>query len=869
MSNTPQVVHEAKADSVYWDNLLVNHEKISEIYLDTQKAEAAKSAFIAYLSPTDKEGLQSILKLSDFKEEQKWTQNLKDSPEFLNLLFLKEFLKRKKKAVEEVFRCKVPDYATPSISPLTKLIHLFYTNPDWLLEVFVLNEWRNKISGDIYIAGKDFPDIRSKLSRDSVFQQQLINILYRNSGQSSEYRTVAHCDIDKKHSIYLLYKLIKDSKRPGYDENKRIKDRDQILFSLDNSKHTLEIKASSSDAIGVKKYFDEQFNTILRKMESSVFSNYNAEDIIQLFREGTPVGDEEPDDFSIESITFSNSLLIKSPDVILQLKGSDIWPSVNDAFNRGIVDLYSLKDIKKIGFRSEKHSKSIRSIVLEDGNVFFKLNDSNLDGSTKNSIKEKFLNKFGFPLDQPVRNKFDGGEAFKVDQIFRFASTDPFTHEHKKIYEELNAHQLIIVNEETSFHCSNPTCSFITIDRAGVKVLSVDDERQQLICPECDESINQFTNEELVPKGKNIENFINQLINTFVNHHQSCDNPTTSTQTFKKNKYTFKRFFYKDEPYQILVTDSLLPKKTLEWIERKLIPTIIICYGIDKQTSDRYAIETVEQITFGDIYVQNKSGQFFNLMETYLKDLEKRTHHIVVTAAMKATKNLTYIGDKTSTLENIYDENMLEDDAFTIIKHLFPNSEKWGKEYTGHPVPEGIFAIQYKENSGSVSTEIKHAFTYDCKFTLEKSGYKLGSSENRKSLHYINQLNRLVNISTYCTSREVTSHIFIGNKFRERQARAMAEFIREEIVKGHHTKPVFINSKDLAYLYDQFIANKDKIDKTPDIFYKQIAAIFTTDDVIITKEYIDEQLEDIEIAAESYSILNTTKLTKKLIRKKK
>ncbi|MFK4474787.1 hypothetical protein ABH897_004555 [Paenibacillus sp. RC73] len=859
MSHSLELIDKKNVTETYWDELLVNHERILEVY-----SEADKTMFTSNLSLTDMEVLQSIFKLPDF-DDQRWKQNLKEIPDFLNFMYLKDFLRRKKKAVEEVFRYKEPQHAFPSVSPMVKLIHLFYTNPSWLFEILVLHEWRTKASGDLYVADIKFPDIRKKLSSDLAYQTMLIDIMHKNSGHSSDYRVVAHSDVGEKHSIYLLYKLIKDSKKPGYDQNKRIKDRDQILFAVDIQNQTLEIKAAKTDIRGVKQYFDEQFNTALRKMENDPFIEYNTDDIVQLFRDGIPVSNEEPEDFSIESITFSNSLLIKSPDVTLQLKGSDIWPSVNDAFRRGIIDLYSLKDIQKIGFCSEKHSKTIRSIVLEDGNVIFKLNDSSLTDPAKKRIKEKFLNKFGFPLDKPVKNKFDGGEAFKVDQIFRLANTNQLTNEHRSIFTELHSSQLIDLIDETIFYCSH--CSFNTSD--GELVFEKVEEKGTLKCPECDEPINQTTLQELSPNKENIEKYVHHLIDEFVTQHEHCNTPKLSKQKFRNNQFTFKRFIYNNRPYQVLVTDSLLTRKTLEWIERKLIPTIIVCYGIDKQTSDRYALETIEQVTFGDVYVHQEKSQFPNLMVDYLNDLEKRIHHQVITAAMKATKNLSYIGGKTAELKDVYDEDMLEDEVFTIIKHLFPNSEKWGKEYTGHTVPEGIFAIQYKEDMRTMSFEVKHGFSYDCKFTLEKSGYKLGSSENRKGLHYINSLNRMIEISSYCSSREITSHIFVSNKFRDRQAQAMANFIRQEIAMGHLTKPVFINTKDLAYLYDQFIHNKNKIEKSPDVFYKQVAAIFSTDDVIITKEYIDEKLQDIEIAARGYSILDTASITKKLTGRKK
>lgn len=75
--------------------------------------------------------------------------------------------------------------------------------------------------------------MRNKLSQDHNFHLKLVDTMRQNSGYSNDYRVVAHCDVGEKQTIYLLYKKIKDSKKPGYDQNKRIKDRDQIMFSVD------------------------------------------------------------------------------------------------------------------------------------------------------------------------------------------------------------------------------------------------------------------------------------------------------------------------------------------------------------------------------------------------------------------------------------------------------------------------------------------------------------------------------------------------------------------------------------------------------------------------------------------------------------
>ncbi|MBE0341349.1 hypothetical protein E4V51_09095, partial [Paenibacillus sp. 28ISP30-2] len=99
MSHSLELIDKKNVTETYWDELLVNHERILEVY-----SEADKTMFTSNLSLTDMEVLQSIFKLPDFENDQKWKQNLKKIPDFINFMYLKDFLRRKKKAVEEVFR---------------------------------------------------------------------------------------------------------------------------------------------------------------------------------------------------------------------------------------------------------------------------------------------------------------------------------------------------------------------------------------------------------------------------------------------------------------------------------------------------------------------------------------------------------------------------------------------------------------------------------------------------------------------------------------------------------------------------------------------------------------------------------------------
>lgn len=835
----------------FWNEAKVNYERIDELYSDT-----GLKTMLSGLKQPERVDLFKILKIEkaqNIVDNDDFFDVIRERSDFKNLVYLKEFISRKKRAVEELYERKFVESKTRfDSSDYIKLVHLFYESPSFLYEVLVVHEWKSKGTGDLFdCSDKVSTTLLEGLATKEGFQSKIVDTLYKQSQQNNEYKVVAHSELSEKHYIFLMYKLTKDTKRPGFDMAKRVKDVDHLMFSINVADKIVEIKApTKTELYGIQKYFRENVSD-LTEIKQKVFTEYSEVALTKVFREGEAAGGEEPEDFEINKIVFSNSLLSKSPEITIQLPKSDIWLSVMDAFKRRVIDLNSLKDIKQIFFTSEEHTRSVRSVPVGEGNVLFKLDDSNLDEVKKKSIMAKFQQKFGFPINQPVENKFKAGESEKIDRLLRL-SLDEISEE-SILYKELKQQGFIQEVEEIKYKC--PHCN---------RTFELSEVARGNVCPTCSgDGIFETKHIDQKVEHDKIEKFVFALLKKYVQQESECEELPTSTLSYRGKKFRVFKFSYDGQPYQCILSGSILPKSMLEMLERQLIPTMLIYYGVDRETTNVFSLDTIYQLTFGTIFTYREMSQFVELMGTTMEKLQESMQFLVNAAAVKANAAIKELGDRTEDLIN-YDEDMFEDDVFALIKHLVPNSEKWGKEMKGKPVPEGIFALQYMEKEGMESLQHKVVFSYDCKLTKDKRGYDLSSDEKRKGLDYINKLNNLREISAYCTNGQVTAHIFISNKFRDGQIQTMADYFHKEIGKEYIGKPIFITAKALGHLHSQFMKRRNEIAKVPDDFMELLHKLLTVEDFIVTEEQVDELIDDIVYAAKQYTELDTPRVTRKL-----
>lgn len=147
--------------------------------------------------------------------------------------------------------------------------------------------------------------------------------------------------------IFLVYKLKNDTQMTDFDEAKRVKNIDKILFEIDVKDGYLHIKFKNySERIQIKKYFEKYFKSTFNEIETDVFENYDVDDFKSNFTKLESSKDITTN-FYVTRMAFANSLLDKSPQLTFDANKRDIWPSIVHAFNMKIVDIDSMGFNKK------------------------------------------------------------------------------------------------------------------------------------------------------------------------------------------------------------------------------------------------------------------------------------------------------------------------------------------------------------------------------------------------------------------------------------------------------------------------------------------------------------------------------------------
>src|SRR5699024_2818676 len=134
-------------------------------------------------------------------------------------------------------------------------------------------------------------------------------------------------------------------------------------------------------------------------------------------------------------------------------------------------------------------------------------------------------------------------------------------------------------------------------------------------------------------------------------------------------------------------------RKLLKKLHKQLIPLIVVFVGQQEKFIEKYSDECIQAITFGKLYTQNdKNIKIF--FEDIYKNLELRAKHYIASAAHKAYHSMQDILGEPSKIEkDYYTSGDFEDDGYSLIKDMFLNSVKWGKEQSGQALPEGVFSI--------------------------------------------------------------------------------------------------------------------------------------------------------------------------------
>ncbi|MGQ8852695.1 hypothetical protein [Bacillus sp. SRB_8] len=851
-----------KNDVKFWRFIGVSIDLINE--LSTSQVEVRFKSMLNNVTINELAELATLLNV-DLKDVNK-----KEQVECFNevpidsqkeIIILREFLNRKKKTVIRYYNSVSINSNYETIfkhSQVCQLYQLFNNNHVHIIQIYTWHNWDSKGTGIQFSLNK-------KVSFDKAYKipteyaKDFVDDMYAHSNQENKYKVFSFAKHEKEKLVVMLYRQINDASRPDFDEPFRNKEVVSIMFQIDVTAGLLEIRSKfQKEKEGIKKYIEKTFDTSLTEIKPEVFNQYQPEEVISAVLEGTPPENKEVLDFVVNKVVFRSSPLINSPGLTFELKNGDVLPSVKDAYTRECIDLESIKDIESISFKTSKVSRTIRSTVLEDGNIIFSLDDSGIEPEIKNDIQEKFLCKFGIPLNKLISNsKFTVGKADLTDYLMTISLKKALTDIEQKIFDRLIQDKIIFEGSEIIISCENPNCDYTE---------SISSELKE--CPSCgNPKLRKDGYSSVNISIKSVQGFVKELIKSFCSS-TDWELSKDTEKTYYKSKYKFINLDNRqtNESLQILIHQGAIHNRILEKINRSLTPTVIVFVGVLEKNIEKYNNNCIFPINFGRVYNMEKPEKFF---EKIYESIEHRAKSYLSSVAAKSLEILESL-PKPELIGKSYSPSDFEDDVFNILKDIFPNADKWGSKMSGKEVPEGIFALTYTVTEGGEDKQHQYVFSYDCKLNKNTNGYDLSKGEQRKAHDYVEMLNQIKHITKFSNKKQLSAHIFISNNFDTNNYDTMANHFYTKLPSGYDTRPIFLPIEVLTYLHSEYRKNHQQLYNARNIFMESLHKILITDKLVIEKDDIEEVMEEsLDEKLADYSEIDTVKVRQNVIKKLK
>ncbi|WP_111291820.1 hypothetical protein [Bacillus safensis] len=774
------------------------------------------------------------------------------------IIILKDFLSRKKKTVTKYY-----DYVSAklNIEPLYKyssLCKLYQLLNNGIFNIIQIYTWHN---WDIKSTGIQF-SLNKKITYNEAYKipteyaEDFVNDMYKHSVLENSYKVFSFGEQENEKIVTMLYRQVNDASRPDFDEPLRNKEVVPIMFQIDVAAGLLEIRSKfQKEKEGIKKYIEKTFNTSITEIKPEVFNEYEPQEVISAFLEGKSPGNKEISDFIVSKVVFRSSPLINSPSITFNLNKGDVLPSIKDAHVRECIDLESLKDIESLTFKYSQVSRTIRSTVLEEGNIIFSLDDRGIDPAIKEKIQERFLCKFGVPLNKLISNsKFTVGKADFTDYLMTTSTKKTLFGLEQEIYCKLIEDKIISEKFKTSQSCKNPNCDYTSNEISKLKE-----------CPNCG-------NLELIEERyssvdislKSVQDFVKKTIKTLTDWELNKD----TEKIYFKNNYKFINLenTQTNETLQFLIHQGAVSNKVLEKINRSLTPTIIVFVGIPEKNLEKYNNNCIFPINFGRVYNTEDFNELFIKVYESIKHRTKSYLSSVAAKSLEILRNLS----APEQIGTEYSPTDFEEDVFNVLKDIFPNADKWGNKMSGKEVPEGIFSVTYTVSEGGEDKKHQYVFSYDCKLNKNTRGYDLSKSEQRKAFDYVEMLNQIKHIKKFSNKKQLSAHIFISNNFDANNYQTMVNHFYNKLPDGYDTRPIFLPLKVLTYLHSEYRKNHQQLNNARNVFMENLYRVLITDRSVINKDDIEEIMEEaLDEKLADYSTIETDKVRRNILKKLK
>lgn len=801
-----------KVDIDFWEGLYVNYD-----FLITNNTNKSNN-FSTIMNTQNLKSLQDLCGFYnldyDLKKDKKsdLVDKLKKitDEEKTQIILLNEFSSRKKNSVIRIYNDS-PDVSHSSTTVLAQLIELFKVSTYNLVQIHTHHNWLAKNSGDILNLSKNI-SFENLLKLTNEYKRVFMDHLYMKSGNIKHKIYSYYSDVENQELIIEIYKQKNDLTKPDFIKTIKNKDIQTVLLKFDAKNNYLEIKSPSKKYVGyIEEYIQTNFDVKCTKLDTPIYEDFEAKEVIRSFMGNTDNPTSYSSEVVVNEISINKSRLTKSPEISLKLSNLSVLPGLSQLYENEIIQFNSLKDINYLNVKFLTFSKKIKTIITENGDIFLTYNDNKMSPEIKDQFQEVFKTTFKIPLLAKISNiKFSQGKSDKVDYLLRLPNPSNLTSIEESILEGLINDKLVKISNKVTYVCKS--CE---------EIIQVENPEEGDISCECGSTeIEKETEKDLeLDESELLKNIKNNLKKIFESTDYKLNQNISKLQNVDEElEFITLTNSKEDEILQFYIAQNSLSSQNIKRIIRTLTPTIIIAVGMTYKEIESLKDKNLDVISFGELYYLDNEDKIKKFLDE-VKNIKNTTKTKIAKAADLAINELKQ--NVIGNLNNDYTDKMFEDDVYAILKDIFINAVKWGKEKSGKAVPEGLFSLSTTINQKS----IRSVYSFDCKFTKSKEGYDLKKEEQRKAVEYVNKLNQDRYIQTFSINKGLNAHVFISNKFRENQLGNMQKHFSENIQNGVNTVPIFLDIRALVLLHSLMREHMLKVSTDRNVFFYDVSGL--------------------------------------------
>lgn len=774
-------------DKSYWEDLDVNCEYIIDDWEGHYNNKLEK-----FLAKLDEATLFDLCEMLETipptynKEDIKKVLvfQIKNSTKSPLLGLLLNFHLYKAELIRDYFAqlCKEGKLKKINLSnTFSKLVHIYLTDKNELKNILIQHYWVRTVS----FSQKYIPSIPFREEFIQDFEKKMhifITNMEKRNWKNLSYRYFGKIKTNEG-IIYSIVRQTGDKLIRNIDKNKRNKLANDLLLSYNFTHNFLEIRCKDKQVIKktlkvleslVRIYFSPQIS-INKDFRESVF--IGALESLNSFEDGNIIG-----------ISFKKSRIDGSvPLSVLPSHNIDsITTSIIDLRDRKIVDL-KLDNISSIIIKFKEKFREIQLLEKRPFLFFTLQKNMKINDYELNKLYETFRANFGLGLEE--RFSLEDRQINKEEQINKIMGGGKLIISdsvEEEILKNLDKMGIISINYNLIYHCVN--CRRIN--------------KKGSICPHCDSNTRLIKSTiNAVPIRDNIIDYVISQITD-----SSLNLVTKKSRRTWHRPYEFVKLSYHINPVYIYLCFENLSAHLISFFQRSSLPIIILNMG-NSPNDDIISLTNFEQIQFAKIFLGEVSPKEFT---DIIKKRVEQTNIDIVTSANISHKKL-------KDMKN-YDYNQFEDDCFNLLKYVFREAEKWGKEKKGIEIPEGICEIRFNTKMG----ESTRTFSWDCKYAYG-SDYHLNINEKRKAESYIRKLMSSKEIKD--SSRDLNSYLLISNSITDDQFRKFAEYVIGKI-RSWKGNIVLFELSALIGLFELYNKHYNTLIKRHNDFYRNIAKLF-------------------------------------------